>query len=125
MLILVALIATYLLFFRKDKESNTSTFQRIDHREATFRHKRIYYTKHAKCRMDCRQIDASEVKEILKEGTINYKKSNLKDTPCPTYAVEGITHDQQRVRLVVGDCSSQASIITVIDLENEFECECE
>jgi hypothetical protein len=40
------------------------------------------------------------------------------------YAVEGVTHDGQKVRIIVGDCSSQASIVTVIDLENDFECEC-
>lgn len=74
--------------------------------------------------MECREIDASEVKEIVQGGTINYNKSELKANPCPKYAVEGITHDKQHVRIVVGDCSSQASIITVIDLENEFECDC-
>jgi hypothetical protein len=57
-------------------------------------------------------------------GVINYNKSDLKDKPCPTYAVEGITHDKQRVRIVVGDCDVKAGIITVIDLENEFECDC-
>lgn len=75
--------------------------------------------------MECREIDESEVREVLQEGKINYTKSNLKDKPCPTYAVEGITHDRQRVRIVVGDCASQASIVTVIDLENDFRCECE
>ncbi len=75
--------------------------------------------------MNCRQIDESEVKEILKEGRINYNKSDLKKKPCPVYAVEGMTHDRQHVRIVVGNCSSQASVITVIDLEQEFECECD
>ncbi len=122
LLILIALIATYILFFRQNTEQSTST--RTDLREAAFSSKPIYYTKHAKCRMDCRQIDESEVKEILNDGIINYRKSDLKDKPCPTYAVEGITDDKQRVRIVVGNCDSQASIITVIDLENEFECDC-
>ena len=122
MLILLALIATYLLFFRQNPEQSTSS--RIDRREAAFRHKPIYYTKHAKCRMECREIDESEVEEILSDGSINYNKSDLKDRPCPTYAVEGITRDKQRVRIVVGDCDAKAGIITVIDLENEFECDC-
>lgn len=122
LLILLALIATYLLFFRQNPEHSTSS--RIDRREAAFRHKPIYYTKHAKCRMECREIDESEVEEILSDGSINYNKSDLKDKPCPTYALEGITHDKQRVRIVVGDCDAKAGIITVIDLENEFECDC-
>lgn len=126
------LLVVYLLFFRKQEHSTNerrpaqqqSSRQQVDHREADFRHNRIYYTKHGRCRMDCRHIDESEVKEILRDGTINYAKSDLKAKPCPSYAVEGTTHDGQHVRIIVGDCSSQASIVTVIDLENDFECEC-
>src|SRR3982750_2796614 len=53
----------------------------------------IEYTQHAKCRMDCRQISQSEVEEIMRDGKINYSKSNVKATPCPAYALEGVTHD--------------------------------
>ncbi|MFN8155340.1 MAG: DUF4258 domain-containing protein [Bacteroidia bacterium] len=131
-ILLGILLLVYVLFFRKETDTDSSrrparpktTRKQVDHREADFRHNRIYYTKHGRCRMDCRHIDESEVKEILRDGTINYAKSNLHDKPCPTYAVEGTTHDGQHVRIVVGDCSSQASIVTVIDLENDFECEC-
>ena len=35
---------------------------------------KLIFSKHAKCRMDCRKIDESEVKEILKSGKINHKK---------------------------------------------------
>ena len=110
--------------FENSKKENTSQRTQHDHREASFRHQQIYYTKHAQCRMDCRSIDESEVKEILQEGEINYSKSDLKSKPCPKYAVEGTTHDGQHVRIIVGNCNSQASIVTVIDLENEVECDC-
>jgi hypothetical protein len=124
--LLVVLAIIYLLFFRKQHDQINSQQRRstIDHREKNFRHNRIYYTKHARCRMDCRHIDESEVKEMLEEGTINYSKSETSTTPCPKYALEGITHDKQHVRIIVGDCASQASIITVIDLDNDFECDC-
>jgi len=125
LLVLVVLLILYLVFFRKPVEENKSTRNKKNHREAAFRHQRIYYTKHALCRMDCRKIDESEVKEILKDGEINYSKSDLKSKPCPKYAVEGNTHDGQHVRIIVGDCNSQASIVTVIDLENEYECDCD
>jgi hypothetical protein len=126
------LLVLYLLFFRKENttqhspritKEQTST-HRTDRREARFRHNRIYYTKHSRCRMDCRAIDESEVKEILHEGSINYSKSDLKAEPCPKYALEGVTHDGQHVRIIVGDCASQASIVTVIDLKNDYECDC-
>ena len=113
------MIIIYLLFFKKSNNSETNN-QRVDHREKAFRHHQVYYTKHARCRMECRQIDESEVKEILEEGKINYSKSETESTPCPKYALEGITHDKQHVRIIVGDCKTEASIITVIDLDNAW-----
>lgn len=118
------LLIVYLLFFRKEQHQSPER-NKSDKREKAFRHNRIYYTKHARCRMDCRHIDESEIKEILEEGKINYTKSETNAQPCPKFALEGITHDQQHVRIIVGDCDSQASIITVIDLQTEFKCDCD
>lgn len=130
LLLLVGMIIIYLVFFRNDKETRNVIQDKdrqrksVDHREKRFRNSRVYYTVHAKCRMKCRNIDQSEVEEILEEGKINYTKSDLQCEVCPKYALEGITHDQQHIRIIVGDCESQASIITVIDLDTDFECEC-
>ena len=123
-IVLGILLLLYLLFFKKPAEENTPTRNESDHRQAAFRHQQIYYTKHAQCRMDCRSIDESEVKEILQTGEINYSKSDMKSKPCPKYAVEGTTHDGQHVRIIVGNCNTQASIVTVIDLNNDVECDC-
>jgi hypothetical protein len=119
LIVLVILLVLYFIFGR----NNANT--RIDKREKAFRHNEIKLTTHARCRMDCRNINETEVKDILENGSINYRKSDLKDKPCPTYALEGITKDNQRVRVVVGDCNNEAVIITVIDLDHEFECHCE
>lgn len=88
------------------------------------KNKRISYTKHALCRMDCRMIDSLEVMEVIDAGIINTKKSNPTDVPCPSVSFEGITHDNQNVRIVVGDCQDEYKIITVIDLEKEYQCNC-
>ena len=84
----------------------------------------IIYTKHARCRMDCRRIDESEVKEILQKGTINYTKSDPNDKPDPKYALEGITHDGQEVRIVFAPSKKGMVVITVIDLKEEWQCDC-
>src|SRR5687768_4255978 len=68
----------------------------------------LEYTKHARCRMECRKITEAEVKEIMLEGNINYRKSNVKAMPCPVYALEGITAaDDQRVRIVFAQCDKK------------------
>lgn len=85
---------------------------------------RLIYTKHARCRMDCRHIDESEVQEILQKGRINYRKSEPAGRPDPKYAFEGTTHDGQQVRIVFAPAKRGMVVITVIDLETDWTCDC-
>jgi Domain of unknown function (DUF4258) len=84
----------------------------------------IIYTRHARCRMGCRHIDADEIKEVLRSGTINWEKSDLRGDPDPKYAVEGDTHDGQRVRLIIAQSLRGSVVVTVIDLGEEWKCDC-
>ena len=84
----------------------------------------IEYTEHAKCRMQCRKISESEVKQIMQDGKINYNKSDVQNSRCPRYAVEGITTDDQKVRIVFAQCNDKTTVVTVIDLETEWTCHC-
>jgi hypothetical protein len=85
----------------------------------------IDYTKHAKCRMACREITETEVRDIMKKGTINYWKSDLNDLPCPTYALEGFTsQDHQHVRIIFAQCDLKTRVVTCIDLDRDYPCHC-
>ncbi len=84
----------------------------------------LFFTKHAKCRMQCRHITQQEVKDILRNGTVNYNKSDLNDPKGPTYAIEGITKDRQHVRIIFAPKQRHLSVVTVIDLEKEYKCDC-
>jgi hypothetical protein len=84
----------------------------------------IEYTQHAKCRMGCRKISQAEVEEIMKDGKINYNKSDVNASPCPSYALEGVTKDDQYVRIVFGQCDLKTKVITVIDLNTDWSCDC-
>jgi len=87
---------------------------------------KINYSKHAKCRMDCRHISEKEIEEILLNGTINYKKSSLQVADCQKkYAVEGLTSDQQRVRVIFAPCGGEVTVVTCIDLGQEWVCNCQ
>ena len=74
--------------------------------------------------MGCRMIDAGEVEEILQQGTINYQKSDLRSFPDPKYALEGMTHDGQQVRIVFANSPRGPVVITVIDLGRDWPCDC-
>lgn len=73
--------------------------------------------------MDCRQIDESEVKYILKHGSINRAKSQLKNEHS-RYALEGFTGDGQQVRIVFAPEKEGLVVITCIDLKKEWKCNC-
>jgi hypothetical protein len=85
---------------------------------------KLIYTKHARCRMDCRHIDEAEVEEILAEGRINYRKSEPAGRPDPKYALEGTTRDGQEVRIIFAPAKRGMVVITVIDLDTDWSCNC-
>ena len=137
-LILVAILAVLLFAVRQCKyqqaarpkaaETTTQpkkTNERID-RDRGFDRRVSYleYSNHAKCRMQCRKISEGEVEEIMRDGKINYNKSDIQNARCPRYAVEGVTTDDQKVRIVFAQCNDKTTVVTVIDLETEWTCHC-
>jgi len=97
----------------------------IDNKRFTEKIDNLVYTKHARCRMDCRKISEEEVREIIRIGKINSKKSDPADRPCPTLAIEGYSSsDQQHIRLILADCEKTIKLITCIDLDKDHSCSC-
>lgn len=86
---------------------------------------RLEYTDHARCRMDCRHVTEKEVQEIMAQGRIDLAKSNLRDRPCPTYALEGYSHDGQHLRIIFAPCGGATRVVTCIDLDQHWPCKCD
>jgi Domain of unknown function (DUF4258) len=101
-----------------DPEHGASKNEPFD-RQAT-----LIFTKHARCRMDCRHITAKEIHEVLDNGIINYNKSEPESRPDPKYAVEGYTAEQQHLRIIVAPENTRLIIITCIELGVEWSCHC-
>ena len=108
-----------------NKEANKKESGSIS-REKGFDRRTSYleYSYHAKCRMGCRKISESEVAQIMESGKINYNKSDIQNPRCPRYAVEGITSDDQKLRVVFAQCNDKTTVVTVIDLDTEWTCNC-
>lgn len=85
---------------------------------------KLIYTKHARCRMACRHIEESEVQEILEKGVINNRKSEPAARPDPKYALEGRTRDGQQVRIIFAPTARGIVVVTVIDLDKNWTCDC-
>jgi hypothetical protein len=136
-LLLIAVLAAILFFVKRCTASNNGKSEKQvtkngDSLDPNVNRNRgfdrrvsfIEYTEHAKCRMKCRKVSQSEVEEIMRGGKINYAKSEVKAKPCPTYALEGLTHDNQRVRIVFAQCDFKTKVVTTIDLDTDWECYC-
>ena len=142
-LILVGILAVSLFVARQCKhEANTRSSTKVINkdtkkdqgtidRDKDFDRRISYleYSDHAKCRMQCRKISKAEVEEIMQNGKINYNKSDLQSRSlsgarCPRYALEGITSDDQKVRIVFAQCNDKTAVVTVIDLDTEWSCHC-
>jgi hypothetical protein len=137
-IILVAILAVLLFVIRqckneairkpatnvtnKDTKSNQNTIDRDKGFDRRISY--LEYSNHAKCRMQCRKVSQAEVEEIMQDGKINYNKSDLQNARCPRYAIEGITSDDQKIRIVFAQCNEKTEVVTVIDLDTEWSCNC-
>ncbi len=97
----------------------SNSHEPIDRRAA-----QLIYTRHARCRMDCRHITEREVREILENGQIDYRKSEPDARPDPKYALEGNTAEGQHLRIVFAPTNRGLVVITCIELGVEWQCDC-
>lgn len=74
--------------------------------------------------MDCRQITMDEIKEILKNGHLNTAKSGIGAKGDNTYALDGYSLEKQHIRVVVAPENNGLVVITCIDLDKEWQCDC-
>lgn len=84
----------------------------------------LFVSKHARCRMQCRQIDDFEVKQLIQNGVIN-KQKVATDERGTTIPVEGKTRDGQNARIVVAPKEDRLVLVTVIDLDTDWPCDCQ
>ena len=106
------------------KGSDMPARKNFSEKDLQYQGQSINLTRHGRCRMECRKLDAYEVQEVINQGKINQRKSNPNSKPCPSIAFEGKTSDGQSARIVLGTCEGNYKIITAIDLENEWKCDC-
>ncbi|MEI6946319.1 DUF4258 domain-containing protein [Paraflavisolibacter sp. H34] len=123
LLVLLLALASFFVYrwdsLRKSGPEEQLRSQRFDRRTRT-----LIYTRHALCRMDCRQITKTDIQEIMQAGEINYAKSNSGDKPCPTYALQGRTSDGQNIRVIFAQCDQETKVVTCYEVDREVECYC-
>jgi hypothetical protein len=115
-LILVLALLVLFLFRRWQEPERKEAFDRTPDA--------LTYTKHARCRMQCRRISEEDISEIIERGIINFNKSDRNDKPCPTYALHGVTSDEESIRVIFAQCNKETKVITCYNLKEDFNCHC-
>lgn len=119
---LIAILFLLLLvfgYFLKQRWHEPASSEALDRHPA-----RIYYTRHARCRMDCRHISEADIRAIIENGVINLARSDARDRPCPTLAVQGETSNGESLRVILAQCPTETRIITCYNLRKDFTCAC-
>ena len=93
----------------------------------TFKEHTLILSKHAQCRMACRDISKEEIQFILDNGIVNPRKSRPAPSldKCPTKAYEGRSPEGQQIRVIIGTCPEEPILITAIDLSKKHHCDCD
>ena len=126
---IVLLLAALLLFYLKTHQRGSNTRNNIElttdavtgDEPFSRNPENIIYTKHARCRMECRHITEEEVKEILQTGKLNSNKIENGEKGR-TYPLEGRTKADKMLRIVVAPKKNDLVIVTVIDLDKDWPC---
>jgi hypothetical protein len=83
----------------------------------------LVYVEHARCRMDCRDIDRELVQDVYLHGELNCKKSS-ESKGNARWALEKRDDRGDVIRIIVEDDDGKHVIVTAIRLDKPDKCTC-
>ena len=85
---------------------------------------RIEYLPLALCRMDCYQVSANDIMELLRTGAINDARTKKDQRPFPLFAVEGFTRKRIGIGIMIIQSGRVARIKDCYRTDGIFVCNC-
>ena len=120
------LIGCTMIYFTLIRGKNRSYWLPENRVKELIKKSKMIYSPLAKCEMECRSINEKEIKNILENGDVNFKESNTRGTPHPSYIMEGTTSENKKVRIITNTYDSIAEITGINFLNAEKDsCHCE
>ena len=81
-------------------------------------------TEHAKCLMDCFQIERKHIDKIMNEGNVDFKESKTQEDPL-IYLVRHKGKDFGDYSLTFAARDSTSTIISAERIDLKIECDCD
>jgi len=74
--------------------------------------KKRVYTQHALNKLKEFYLDTSAVSNVLKQGNVNFSKSDTKNDKCNIYVIQGIVSESSKesLEIIVENCFEKATI---------------
>ncbi|MDY8135707.1 hypothetical protein [Aquimarina sp. 2201CG5-10] len=88
-----------------DYSPNARVLKNIRIKERAFSEQALY-------NMNTYKIDTADISALLKNGSVDFSKSNTKLDSCNTYTIEGLAKEKN-ISLLIENCDSIARITTL------------
>ncbi|RAJ11987.1 DUF4258 domain-containing protein [Olleya aquimaris] len=79
----------------------------------SIRTKTLKFSTESEALIASKTIDTAAISYILKEGDVNFSKSEPRKEPCGVYYISGTTKDQQNVSFYIENCDSIATLQSI------------
>jgi hypothetical protein len=102
------------IFFKKKTEETGVSFCYFPNCRTLkdIRSKPLTYSDDVRKLMNGNQLDSVKIAYFLKEGNVDFKKSDTKSSPCKTYIIE-VEFDEKPAVMTVQNCLDNALIENV------------
>lgn len=84
----------------------------------------IKYAQFALCRMDCENISANDITEVLRKGNVDYKYSDLTKRPCAIFTILGKSKKGIGITIVIAQCGKVVRITNCYRNDGAMPCNC-
>jgi hypothetical protein len=84
----------------------------------------IKYSQIAMCRMDCENISANDITEVLRKGEINKNKSDRTKKPCAIFTILGKTKKGIGITIVITQCGKGIRVTNCYRNDGAMPCNC-
>ena len=108
-----ASVVAFALFRAKKQQDDEFRLEQENIRDR-LKSKPLSVTDHGACRMDCRFVSQSDVKNALAKGSLSKKHS--------TFPERKFAFENGRVRAIFGENKDATTVVTVIDVDTDHPC---
>ncbi|HEY1021617.1 MAG TPA: DUF4258 domain-containing protein [Flavisolibacter sp.] len=84
----------------------------------------LQFSSLALCQMACRGIRKTEIEEIMKKGVINFNRSDRRRSPCPSFALQGLTASGKSLAIVFAQCPLETTVMACYNPKDTTRCDC-